>query len=94
MSTKFSPRKYRALRLFKRFPKRPLLLRKRLAVGQQGVFAAGFGQLTWRSIETGRRFLARQTMRGRIWMPIRLTQPLTAKSKQARMGGGKGKFKH
>jgi ribosomal protein L16/L10AE len=57
------------------------------------VFATDFGNLNWRHLESGRRRLTRTMRRARVWIRARLTQPLTAKGKQSRMGKGKGKLR-
>jgi ribosomal protein L16/L10AE len=91
-STSFSPKKYKFLRVHTT-PARGHLLRPFLHGSSSGVFASGFGQLSWRHLEAGRRFLTRQLRRARVKVRVKLTQALTAKAKQARMGKGKGKFK-
>lgn len=65
MSVKYTPRKVRTFRLHKQ-PAVGHRLNHRVRVGQQGIFAADYGQLNWRLIETGRRVLARQYRRGKI----------------------------
>jgi len=89
----YTPRKPSRLRLHKSIPRGQRL---RLALPPQalgGIYATSLGYLNWRHLEAGRRFLTRQLRRARVKVRVRLTQPLTAKSRQARMGKGKGKFR-
>lgn len=57
------------------------------------VYATDFGNPNWRTLEAGRRRLVRLVRRARVKVRVLLSQPLTAKSKQARMGKGKGKLR-
>lgn len=54
------------------------------------------GQLLATQIETMRRILSRRIKgrRGRVYVRARVSLPYTQKSKQSRMGKGKGKIKH
>jgi ribosomal protein L16/L10AE len=62
-------------------------------IAMGAIYANQAGYLNWRHLEAGRRFLTRQLRRARVRVRVRLNQPLTAKSRLARMGKGKGKFK-
>lgn len=92
MSQLYSPRKPAYLRVHKN-PMQGQRTSQKLKFGVSGVFATTYGYLHWRNIEAGRRFMTRQLKRAKVWIKVRLTQPITAKSKQSRMGKGKGKFK-
>jgi|JI8StandDraft_2_1071088.scaffolds.fasta_scaffold396909_1 ribosomal protein L16/L10AE len=93
MSILYTPRRPRRLRLHKSIPRGRRLQRIRPAGSLGNIYATGFGSLTWRRLEAGRRLLTRQLRRSKVRVRTRLTQPLTAKSKNARMGKGKGKLR-
>ena len=94
MATLYVPRKPKRFRVHKSIPRGGLRLRSpRFTASPALVVASGHGQLNWRHLEAGRRFLVRQVRRSRVRVLAHLGQPLTAKSKQARMGKGKGKLR-
>jgi ribosomal protein L16/L10AE len=92
MVTLYIPRKAKSLRrLHKLFPRGQRLGYRLPSAALGGVYATHLGYLNWRHLEAGRRFLTRQLRRARVQVRVRLNQPLTVKSSQARMGKGKGK---
>lgn len=91
--TMYAPKKFRSQRIHLNPPK-GIRLKKKFNYGYAGVFSKGFGHLNWRNIEAGRRCLTKLLKRKiKVWLRIRLTQPITSKPKLSRMGKGKGKFK-
>lgn len=93
MSVLYTPKKFKSLRIHKN-PKFGVITNNKHRVGFNNIIARGFGHLNWRNIEAGRRSLTKQVRRKiQVWVKIRLTQPVTSKPKQSRMGKGKGKFK-
>lgn len=94
MSTLYIPRKPKRFRVHKAIPRGGRKLRSpRFLASQALVVASCHGQMNWRHLEAGRRFLVRQVRRSRVRVLVQLNQPITAKSKQARMGKGKGKLR-
>jgi len=89
----YTPRKPLRLRLHKSIPRGQRLRLRLPAPVLGGIYSTALGYLNWRHLEAGRRFLTRQLRRAPVRVRVRLTQPLTAKSRQARMGKGKGKFR-
>lgn len=93
MSVLYAPKKFRSQRIHIN-PQTGYNLKKKFKYGYAGVFSRGYGHLNWRNLEAGRRCLTRQLKRKvKVWLKVRLTQPITAKAKLSRMGKGKGKFK-
>jgi ribosomal protein L16/L10AE len=93
MGLLYTPRRPKRLRLHKSIPRGRRLGRIRPAGSMGNLYATGFGVLSWRRLEACRRLLTRQLRRSKVRVRSRLTQPLTAKSKHARMGKGKGKLR-
>lgn len=89
----YTPRRPRRLRLHKSIPRGRRPQRIRPAGSLANIYATGYGCLTWRRLEAGRRLLTRQLRRSKVRLRVHLNQPLTAKSKNARMGKGKGKLR-
>ena len=63
----------------------------KVSFGDFGLKATGRGRLTARQIEAARRAMTRHIKRGgRIWIRVCPEKPITEKTAEVRMGGGKG----
>ena len=92
----FAPKKFKSFKIFKNLNFKIIKKDKYnfLRFGFYGIQSQGFGTITGRQLESGRRFLTRRLLRkSKVWRRVTITQPLTQKPKLARMGKGKGKFK-
>lgn len=62
-----------------------------ISFGEFGLSARSSGWVTSRQIEAARRSITHYTQRGgRVWIRIFPDKPITRKSAETRMGGGKG----
>ena len=67
----------------------------RLTFGAYGLQAITRGWVTARQIEAARRALTREIKRrGKIWICVFPDKPITRRSAEVRMGGGKGAVDH
>ena len=67
----------------------------KLHFGELGLKAKSAGMITARQIESARRAIARKIKRrGKIWICIFPSLPITAKPTESRMGKGKGSVSH
>ncbi len=66
-----------------------------LTFGAYGLQATTRGRVTARQIEAARRALTREIKRrGKIWICVFPHKPITRRSAEVRMGGGKGAVDH
>jgi large subunit ribosomal protein L16 len=66
-----------------------------LTVGSYGLKALESGRITARQLEATRRAMTRKMKRrGRVWIRIFPSTPVTSKPNEVRMGKGKGNVSH
>lgn len=69
-------------------------LNNNLKFGSIGIKSASSGIINNKQIEAARQAITRKTQRkGKVWIRIFPDLPITAKSREARMGKGKGSIK-
>lgn len=67
----------------------------KISFGDYGLKSLGYGWITARQIEATRRTVARYLQRGgKMWIRIFPDKPVTTKSAEVPMGGGKGTVDH
>lgn len=85
------PRKAKHRKKFRGKIKGPSTRGTKIDFGQYALKALEGGQITYSQIEAARRAMTRHTKRGgKIWIRVFCDKPVTKKSAESGMGGGKG----